>query len=123
MNKFIELTVGGEKHLLNTDAIFEVEPLKSGCRVYQTVYAPQGIDFTNVTVDESYEQVKAMLAGDTNVGDKNIKVLYKVTADIIGQAREICNNRRCEICSYNGHEDGCLNVLIADYLNGKLKGE
>ena len=122
MNEFIELTVDGEKRLFNTHTIFEIEPEKSRCRVYQTIYASELADFTNVIVDESYEQVKAMLAGDTIVGDK-------ITDDDVkkmsGDFREMCNKNQCINCKYRTLQNKfiCEYAFAKDWLNEKLKGE
>lgn len=121
MNKFVEFHLDdGSLYAPSINAITSFEPLKATNGTILHI----GHDNFCVCIKESYDEVKKALTGDIDIPKK----ISHFTAEEIELAiidekkRNGCDVTHCVTCEWGSSHVSCKYVMLANYINRKLKG-
>lgn len=69
MAKFIEVTCGDDKWLLNVNIIEQVKGDRFNSTIYLAFNCPDAIEQDYIVVEESYDKIREMLMGERREGE------------------------------------------------------
>lgn len=96
MNQFIEVTVRGQRVLVNLDHVEEIREGYGECVIYYAFNSPEAVEQNYIKPDQSYDEVIGMI---TDIGRYKPQLasddVGKISAvELLTAAADICKNNQ-----------------------------